>query len=195
MQKEVIKIFPTLIHYFRDVLSPLQLAKIKKFCHQHPGTQHGALYGDTTSSFSTTSNLIDSLEINFEELKGLKRGLSEIMSDYAIQYGFTGVKITNSWFNIQKPGSILKHHVHPESKISAALYIEADDASSKLYLENPNVSLSYIRSGATSEYLYEFVHFAPKSGDLILFPSWIKHGSGFEPNFSENRLVISINAG
>ena len=34
-----------------------------------------------------------------------------------------------------------------------------------------------------------------RPGDLILFPSWLRHGSGFEANQSELRVVISLNAG
>lgn len=194
MEKEVLKIFPTLVHYYRNVLSPVQLNTIREHCMASACGIHGAFIGESKSSFSKESRLLDLLEVRHESLKGLCSGLAALMADYAKQYGFDSVKLTNSWFNIQKPGSVLKHHVHPDSKVSAALYVQTDSLSSKLFLENPNVGLNYIRPSNPSEFMFEFVQFQPNPGDLILFPSWIKHGSGFEASHSENRIVISINA-
>jgi uncharacterized protein (TIGR02466 family) len=101
--------------------------------------------------------------------------------------------MSNSWFNIQRPGSILKHHVHPDSKVSAALCIQADEKSSKLCLDNPSPFLNLLRPDTHTEATFEFAKFALAPGDMVLFPSWIKHGSGSEPNLSEQRLVISMN--
>ena len=113
---------------------------------------------------------------------------------YADELGFDDVKITNSWFNIQRPGSVLKHHVHPESRVSAALCVQADEHSSKLYLENPNPFLNLIRPDRYTEATFELAKYMLSPGDLVLFPSWIKHGSGFETNESDLRVVISLNA-
>jgi len=194
MEKQVIKLFPTLVHHYREVLSPMQLETIAAHCLSVKSGRHGAFIGDTGSSFSRNSHLIENLEADYPSLKGLYSGLSKLMIGYALEYGFEGVQITNSWFNIQRPGSVLKHHVHTDSKVSAALFVQADTESSKLHLENPNPFLNYIRPENFSEYTFEYAQFAPVAGDLILFPSWIKHGSGFESNKSQNRIVISINA-
>ena len=194
MEKQVIKLFPTLVHHYREVLSPIQLEIIAAHCLSVKSGRHGAFIGDTESSFSRDSNLVENLEATYSALQGLRSGLSKLMVSYALEYGFEGVQMKNSWFNIQRPGSVLKHHVHTESKISAALFVQADAGSSKLHLENPNPFLNYIRPENFSEYTFEYAQFAPVAGDLILFPSWIKHGSGFESNQSQNRIVISINA-
>ena len=156
--------------------------------------KHSSFVGETKSSFSRDSRLIEDLESRYFELKGLTQGLAGLIREYGKEVGFDRVSMTNSWFNLQYPGSVLKHHVHPDSKVSAALYINADDKSSKLFLENPNTFLNFIRPDYYTESMFEFAKFDAVSGDLIVFPSWIKHGSGFEANQSECRIVISINA-
>ena len=194
MEKQSWKLFPTPVHYFKDVLSPEQLEVIGRHCLEVEAGQHGAFIGGTKSSFSKRSRLIAELEARYPVLAGLNAGIGKLMKDYASELGFTDVTMTNSWFNVQYPGSVLKHHVHPDAKVSAALCIQADDKSSKLFLENPNPVLNFVKPDVPVESMFEFAKFAMASGDLLLFPAWIKHGSGFEANESATRVMISINA-
>jgi uncharacterized protein (TIGR02466 family) len=194
MEKHDIKLFPTLVQLYREVLSPAQLGTIAAHCLSVEAGQHGAFIGEASSSFAKDSYLIEDLEKKYPGLQGLQNGLSKLISSYALEYGFEGVKLTNSWFNIQRVGSVLKHHVHTDSKVSGALFIQADSQSSKLHLENPNPFLNYIRPDNFNVYTLEYAQFQAVAGDLVLFPSWIKHGSGFEANQSSHRIVISLNA-
>lgn len=116
------------------------------------------------------------------------------MQAYGEEMGFDGLRLTNSWFNVQRPGSVLKHHVHPDSTVSAALCVSADENSSALHFENPNPMLNYLAPDRRTEYGMEMVKFQLTPGDLIFFPSWIRHGSGSMPNLSETRIVISFNS-
>lgn len=194
MEKQSWKLFPTPVNYFTEVLSPEQLKIICRHCIAANKTDHDAFFGGAKSSFSKSSRLIEELESQYKELTGLKKGLTTLFNEYGKELGFKQLSLTNSWFNVQYPGSILKHHVHPESKASAALCIVSDEKSSKLYLENPNPFLNFIRPDTYNENSFEFIKLNLAPGDLVLFPSWIKHGSGAEPNESEMRVVISINA-
>lgn len=194
MEKKTWKLFPTVVQSFRQTLAPEQLQTILQHCLAVETGEHGAFVGDAKSSFSKESHLIEVLESSYTNLLGLKAGLSTLMAEYAREMGFDDVRMTNSWFNIQRPGSILKHHVHPDSKVSAALCIHADEKSSKLFIENPMPFLNLIRPDNYTEATFEFAKFALAPGDMVLFPSWIKHGSGAEPNLSDMRVVISINS-
>lgn len=194
MEKHAWKLFPTLIHQFKDVLSPEQLAVIRQDCMDAEVGMHDAFVGTNKSSFALEARLIESLEARHPVLRGLKAGLARLIEDYGDELGFDKLAITNSWFNVQYPGSVLKHHVHPDSTVSMALCIHADEKSSRLFLENPNPVLNYIRPDHYKEGMFEFMKFRLYPGDLILFPSWIKHGSGFEANESDARVIISANA-
>ncbi len=194
MQKQIWKLFPTLVHYYTEVLSPAQLQDVRDFCLRAESRGHDAFVGPALSSHGRTSALLDELEAEVPSVKGLGQGLARVTAAYAAEMGFDNVRITNSWFNVQRPGSVLKHHVHPDSRVSAALCIHADERSSKLYLENPNPFLNLIRPDRYTESTFELAKYKLSPGDLVLFPSWIKHGSGFEANESEARVVISFNA-
>lgn len=194
MKKEAWKLFPTLVNYYKEALAPDQLSTIFRHCLEVEAGEHSAFVGHAKSSFNKSSRLIEDLEAQYQILKGLKSGLANLLKDYGRELGFENVTMGNSWFNVQYPGSILKHHVHPDSKVSAALCIHADEKSSKLYLENPSPFLNLIRPDTYTEFTFELAKFRLAPGDLVLFPSWIKHGSGFEANQSDNRVVISVNA-
>ena len=195
MQKQAWKLFPTLVHRYTEVLTAEQLATILEHCLQIEAGQHGALLGDAKSTFAKQSHFIQALEAAHTNLKGLTEGLARLMDAYARELGLGGATLSNSWFNIQRPGSLLKHHTHPDSRVSAALCIAGDEASSKLHFENPNPLVGFIEAAEPTEFNMEMAKFKLAPGDLILFPSWLKHGSGFEANQSELRVVISLNAG
>ena len=118
------------------------------------------------------------------------------MNDYTNDLGIRPVNITNNWFNIQGEGSILQQHMHCRSVLSAALYLNADTDSSTINFENPNPHISYAYGGdetRNSEYLFEYYYLIPQPGDLIIFPSWLKHGSMYKENKTVNRTCISFN--
>jgi len=194
MEKKAWQLFSTPVVHYKGALSSQQLETILNHCLQASSGPHGALSGKAASSFAPTARLIEELEHMHPILLGLKSGITNLVQDYAQGLGFKSVLITNSWFNFQGPGSLLRHHVHPESKVSAAICIHSDSLSSKLFLENPNQLLNLIQPDEPTEYTLEFAKFRLEPGDLLLFPSWIKHGSGFEPNMSERRVMISLNA-
>ncbi|MFG6467248.1 putative 2OG-Fe(II) oxygenase [Roseateles sp. BYS87W] len=195
MQKQAWKLFPTLVHRYSEVLTPPQLDTILTHCLQAEAGRHGALLGDAQSTFDKDAHFLEALEATHANLQGLTQGLAQLMDAYARELGLDGARLSNSWFNIQRPGSVLRHHTHPDSRVSAALCIASDEASSKLHFENPNPLLGFIEAARPTEFNMEMAKFKLVPGDLVLFPSWLKHGSGFEANGSDLRVVISLNAG
>jgi uncharacterized protein (TIGR02466 family) len=194
MQRQAWRLFPTLVVRYSEVLAPEQLAIILPHCLRLEVREHGSLLGDAHSSFDRRSQLLASLEAEHAALKGLTSGIARVLDDYARELGFDGARLANSWFNIQRPGSVLKHHTHPHSRVSAALCIASDERSSKLFFENPNPLPGFAMAERNTEYNMDMAQFRLAPGDLVLFPSWLKHGSGFEANESELRVMISINA-
>jgi uncharacterized protein (TIGR02466 family) len=194
MEKHAYNLFPTPVHFFKEVLSAGQIAIIRRHCLDAEAAEHGAFVGGTKSSFGRDARLIDELESTYSSLAGLKKGLTQLIREFGAGLGFNNLAMDNSWFNVQYPGSILKHHLHSDATVSAALCIHADEMSSALHLESPNPILGLIKPDTYTECTFESVKFALAPGEMLLFPSWIKHGSGFEPNQSEHRIVISINA-
>ena len=107
----------------------------------------------------------------------LKERLQEKVDEYGIALGMPTLTIINSWFAIQDMGGILKDHYHASSFISAVLYVNADENSNPLVFNVNNHKLEL----------------SPATGDLIMFPSWYKHGSDGKSNMTKDRTVISFN--
>ena len=63
--------------------------------------------------------------------------------EYANEYGFQKLDISNSWYNVEKKDCVLNNHTHPMSVISGALYLKTDTLSNKIYFLNPNPFISF----------------------------------------------------
>jgi len=194
---KLFQLFPTSVVREEHVLSPDQLESIFDHLLTIPTNKHDAFDGDASSSRYETENLSD---INCLESisKNILPEIENIIEYYFDQYttltGIRPVKIDNSWFNIQNEGSVLQQHDHPHSIVSMALYINTPENSNSIVFENPNNVAAFTN---------EVLHFNElnwsrftidvKAGDLIMFPSWLRHGSYYQKNKSNNRTVISIN--
>ena len=62
--------------------------------------------------------------------------------------------------------------------------VQVDEKSSKLYFKNPNNI--YFECD-------EDICITPEPGLLLMWPSWLTHGSGEEKNMSAERIVVSSN--
>ena len=94
------------------------------------------------------------------------------------------LEITNSWCNVQGERSTLNFHRHPDSIISGIIFLQVDDKSSKLYFQNPNNI--YVKCD-------DDICITPEPGLLLMWPSWLAHGSGDDTNMSTERIVVSFN--
>jgi len=178
-------LFPTLVLYFSQFISSEECDKIFKLLKTKKLYDHGTVIkGKSTHDFGI--DILSELSIN------LNRPLQEYSDQSKIKIVN---KIRNSWFNIQDQESVLKEHVHPGSVLSGGLFINVGEKASNLYFHNPNPFICYTKTKKpANDYTYEWYSFNPKKGDLIIFPSWLKHGSNQDKNFYRNRTVISFNA-
>ena len=178
-------LFPTLVLYFPQFINSEKCDNIFKLLKTKKLDDHGTLIkGKSTYNFNI--NILSELSMD------LNKPLQEYSSQSKIKIEN---KIRNSWFNIQDEGSILKEHTHAGSILSGSLFINVGQNASKLYFHNPNPFVYYTaRNEPLNDYTYEWCCFNPNKGDLIIFPSWLKHGSNQYKNFYSNRTVISFNA-
>ncbi len=127
--------------------------------------------------------------------KNIKNRLIDQVSKYGMVYGVgNNLKVYNIWSNIQNSGSILNEHSHPNSIVSGALYINVNDSCS-ITFHNPNPYIYFTHFVERTAFSFEWQQYPVKNGDLLLFPSWLKHGHHDHVNEMDNRVVISFNAG
>ena len=88
-------------------------------------------------------------------------------------------RMQDSWINIQGEDSTLKYHNHPGSIISGIVVLKADEHSSKLVFKNPSTE--------------ETKEMTLTTGLMLMWPSYLMHGSGDSINKSKERIVLSFN--
>jgi uncharacterized protein (TIGR02466 family) len=182
-----IKVFPTLIKYINNFLNEKELNKIIEITIDKKLSSHLSLKGKATSTHGLNSDVLFNIDKNIVEK------IKNKINEYAIDYGVRKLKLDNSWINIQNKNSVLNKHSHPDSIVSGALYLKVDKNSSKIYFYNPNTYLTFVNVFKQTEFSCENYFFTPQIGDLILFPSWLMHGSNDEKNKSKERMVLSFN--
>ena len=178
-------LFPTPVMIISDVVTEEEridvLSKVKSATY----SCHGALFGDAKSTHHTTQDINNLIGDDI-----LSR-LEEHANHFASTVGIPPVTIYNTWANIQNKDSNLKHHTHPNSEVSGALYLNVDNNAGSITFMNPNPYVKYQHYCADTEHNFKSFWFKPKNGNLILFPSWLEHGS-FD-NEMEDRCCVSFN--
>jgi len=175
-------LFPTLVILKKGFINFSILDRLRKL--KPVMSKHKSIKGDGVSSYSNYYDIIKNDEelrykINFE------------LKNMSMKLGIPSQKIHNSWINIQNEGSFLSYHKHAQSNISGVIYIDVDKGCSPLKFLNPNPYIFMQSTRNPTKYNYEYVDIQPENGSLILFPSWLSHGSEFNKTI---RKVLSFNS-
>jgi uncharacterized protein (TIGR02466 family) len=152
---------------------------------------HNALIGEAESSFHSGINASRFVIDDIDKFLSIKQAILYQTNVYARDFGTRPVTLGNSWINIQRRGSELGYHTHPLSVISGALYLKAGPGSSRIRFRSPNPFLDVTDVLTSTSYTSNTAYVGPTVGTLLLFPSWLKHGS--DENRSDERVVLSYN--
>lgn len=189
VDSSILSLFPvpifTVDNFLTDDEKNYLLLEVDKENHH----KHSAF---TESSFSTHGSGINFLQKS--NFYGIFEKTTNLLNEFASTYGIKRLKITTSWSNIQNSGSELIDHMHPNSKISGCIYLNVDEDSSKIYFHNPNPYVMFEDFTHPSPYNHHYYWLQPKNNQLIMFPSWLKHGSNKEKNKTNGRVSIAFNS-
>ena len=102
----------------------------------------------------------------------------------------------NMWANINYPGCFNRPHIHPNSLFSGVYYVTAPKNSGNFMIYDPRpgvqMTMPNRKEGKLSPELWREVHYEPKAGRCIMFPSWLWHE--VKPNESnQTRISVSFN--
>ena len=197
MKIENHSLFPTLVKCVHNFITKEQCEDIVKYINTKKDEfkTHSSLPQNSLSSYNLQSNIIRDIQKNVDSCYYIVDDFNKILDEYSRDTGFYNSKLVNSWVNIQEKKSTLSNHNHPLSHISGVLYLKVDKDSSKLYFLNPNpfIKFTAIYEEQHNEYTYDNCKFIPGNGMLLVFPSWLSHGSNLTENNSEERIVLSFN--
>ena len=120
------------------------------------------------------------------------------MQDEIFQKEYLTMKpvLGNMWANINPPGGFNRPHLHPNSLFSGVYWIKAPKKSGNLMLYEPRpgaqCTMPNRKEGKLPSQLWREVHYEPKAGTCIMFPSWLWHE--VQPNRSNDiRISVSFN--
>ena len=102
----------------------------------------------------------------------------------------------NMWANINYPGCFNRPHIHPNSLFSGVYFIKTPQKSGNLMVYDPRTGVQMAmpnrKEGQLPSQLWREVHYEPRAGTAIMFPSWLWHE--VKPNQSNDiRISVSFN--
>lgn len=109
--------------------------------------------------------------------------------------GYTKIEMEQkeSWCIISPKGAYNVPHLHPGAFISGSYYIDAPTEPIIFYDPRPIREFTEsISMGRGTIYTATTIAMMPKEGELLLFPSWLKH-SVPENKSEKERVIISFN--
>ena len=144
-------------------------------------------YFDVISKTHKAANFLDQ-----KEFKLIKQDIQNCVDEYCVTCGLEQAIIAKSWFNIQEEEGHVNEHRHELSIVSGAYYPYCEEDSAPIVFTSPILGpkMAEIHNNAT-EFTSDKMEFHPRSGMLVLFPSWLYHRSLY--NKTNKRLTISFN--
>ena len=183
--------FPTII-YIKDLPNALQLnqyleQKIIQWSQQDKGEQKTNAGGWHSKTDMNKK----------EEYNPLTKELFN-MQDEIYQKEHLSLKpvLGNMWANINYPGCFNRPHIHPNSLFSGVYFIKTPQKSGNLMVYDPRpgvqMAMPNRKEGQLPSQLWREVHYEPRAGTAIMFPSWLWHE--VKPNQSnDTRISVSFN--
>ena len=102
----------------------------------------------------------------------------------------------NMWANVNYPKCYNRPHIHPNSLFSGVYWVTAPKNSGNLMIYDPRPGIQMAmpnrKEGKLPPELWREVHYEPRAGTCIMFPSWLWHE--VKPNESnQTRISVSFN--
>ena len=182
MKEELLQLFPTplLIVPYEELIDK-ELAYLKTISYREQ-QQNGNYRSE------------DSYLWRNEELKNIKNFLGEAVDKFTknVLQSKQRLVITQCWANRNPKGSKHHEHVHPNSIISGVMYFQINEKLPPIQFSKANqdgMKLDPIKYNHVNS---ESFMLPCKPGELILFPSSLKHSVPINQG-DEDRISISFN--
>ena len=149
----------------------------------------------------TQNDLVDGIRgdkdpSQMPELKHLYDEFQKYVDAYSDEIGIAHSRIYESWMNILTMNGSVGVHRHYDSVVSAAFYPYVDPGSAPITFVNPSegfrmLDVQHTAPNAPGLYTSNIQHVEARTGQLVLFPSWVQHY--VKPNKTNMRITLSFN--
>jgi len=164
-------------------LTEKELNAVKKTKYRKP---ENGFYLSETITLLEDKTLVSLKKFMTEKAEEYTRDVLEIKDQ---------IYLTQSWSTINNTNSIHEPHHHPNTFISMVYYAQCESGSLNFYLQTTSLKECFnfhYTINKHNSYNSHHWSFALKTGDVVLFPGHINHGSS--PNkSSEPRIIVGAN--
>jgi uncharacterized protein (TIGR02466 family) len=151
-------------------------------------------YGGYTSYAS-----LNDLTLRASLFDELERKIARHVAAFAreLQFDLGGKKLVldSLWINVMNKDAVHAPHIHPHSVISGTYYVSVPPRSGAIRFEDPRLAMMMAAPPRKPKARPEnrlFVDVQPKTGMLLLWESWLRHG--VDPNAAKSaRISVSFN--
>jgi len=122
--------------------------------------------------------------------------LDETIESCRIKIGVPELKLSAYWFSVNSYGDHTALHNHRDSVLSGVFYIDIPDKNMGNINFERSDDISYFLPPLENynNFTGERASYVPKTGRVLIFPSWLKHS--VDTNRSKkNRISVSFNYG
>lgn len=135
---------------------------------------------------------------NFKELVNFIESKVERFSKEILGINNKDIELSSMWSNIHNSGSSHNIHQHPNSFLSGVYYPyvpQCEDPGNIIFVDPRQaknmIYADFVKASCISN---RNIWVTPETGLLLLFPSWLEHGTGaFVSSKNEQRVAISFN--
>ena len=182
MKEELLQLFSTpllIVPYEQSIDKELAYLKTISYREQQ---QNGNFRSD------------DSYLLRNEEFKNIKNFLKEAVDKFTTNVLNTKQRlvITQCWANRNPKGSKHHEHVHPNSIISGVMYFQINEKLPPIKFAKTNQDGMKLDPEKYNNVNSESFMLSCKPGELILFPSSLKHSVTINMS-EEDRISVSFN--
>lgn len=153
-------------------------------------------YIDNSSNMRSVSDTV----LRMDSFTKLNNWILDCLEEVRVEFNYhcTSLAITQSWTNKTKKDSFHHPHVHPNSILSGIMYFNNSNASTLFgipnmwyfanEMQNQSIKISWNGPDSVVDHAQEAI-----AGDLIIFPSHLKH-STLPHNIEDyDRISLSFN--
>ena len=179
---ELLMVFPT----------PVQIYKYENSIEKELKHIEGVEWKQQVSNYNFKSK--DTYLSEHEELKDIVSFFKECIDDYCntIVNSEQRLVITQLWANRNPKGSKHHEHVHPNSIISGVFYLRQDPKLPPIQFSKSNQHAIKLDPKKYNNFNAETFLLPCTSGELILFPSSLRHSVPINQG-DEERISLSFN--
>ncbi|MEY4708813.1 MAG: hypothetical protein RJB58_2536 [Pseudomonadota bacterium] len=154
--------------------------------------EHG--YGGYTS-YASLNDLTTRACIFAELERAIAKQVGAFARELQFDLGGRKLSLDSIWINVMEKGAIHAPHIHPHSVISGTYYVTVPPKSGAIRFEDPRLAMLMAAPPKKNNARPEnrsFVDVTPKTGMLLLWESWLRHG--VQPNAARGpRVSVSFN--